>query len=161
MLFKGDTTGPARGPRTPSAPLAIELQQQIESDNTLDLDDVWASVPCSIIVTPSGQWFARPDEDDEYVLAQQASYRNDEENWLRLKRSIFFEHHGTKAVAWDVSWHFIGTPTVVTNDRRSMPRPWLASAPSSSTSSQAWATRIREAIRLSAAARALVHAEAA
>jgi hypothetical protein len=95
------------------AETGAEIEGRIRADNTLDLDDIWPLAPCSIIVSPTGEWFAhpRPDRLNRETRADETDvWDEDYEAWARLKRALFWEHRGSTAVAWDLSWHFIGTP---------------------------------------------------
>lgn len=123
MLLDGVATNalapfPGFGPET-----GREIECRIEADNTLDLDDIWPLAPCTIIVTPTGEWVAdsSPERLDEVAAAEQASEPG--EAWERIKQALFWEHRGATAVAWDLSWDFIG-PVRLRHVRRARPRVW-------------------------------------
>ncbi len=151
MLFDGSATNsdsPFPGFDPESGP---EIQGRIEADNTLDLDDIWPLAPCSIIVTPDGEWAAHPNPDalDKLTPALVTDGPDDEaEAWAGVKRALFWEHRGATAVAWDLSSHFIGTPHASKESHASS----LAGASgwqrrSNTTSRQSWAARISAARR--------------
>jgi hypothetical protein len=151
MLLDGaatnaDDTFPGFGPET-----GPEIQSRIEADNTLDLDDIWPLAPCSIIVTPDGEWAAHPNPDAlDKLTPTLVTDAPDElgEVWAKTKRALFWEHRGATAVAWDLSSHFIGTPPAVKGSHPSASagaRRWQRHT--STTNRQSWATRISAARR--------------
>lgn len=108
MLLDGTNSAelfPGSGTKT-----LVQMERQIEADNTLDLDDVWPLAPCSIVLTPEGEWIAHGDPDhldngdcnDDVCVS-----------WARTRRALMYEHRGEIAVAWDLSWHFIGVPPAI------------------------------------------------
>jgi hypothetical protein len=121
MLLDGAETNaaapfPGLGPET-----MAEIEGRIEAGNVIDLDDIWPLAPCSIIVTPDGKWVghAAPDHFDDAGCGDDVCL-----SWMMTKRNIFWEHRGALAVAWDLSWHFIGIPVM---DK------WMTSAPRART----------------------------
>jgi hypothetical protein len=124
MLLDGVTTNelapfPGFGPET-----SLDIERRIETDNTLDLDDLWPMAPCTIIVTPSGEWAAHPDPGRLDDSASPPSLDGVDEAWSAVKRALFWEHRGATAVAWDLSWHFIGPSGALKSRRLRMPRAW-------------------------------------
>jgi hypothetical protein len=149
MLLDGSATN-VDAPFSGFAPeTGEEIQGRIEADNTLYLDDIWPLAPCSIIVTPEGEWAAHPHPDalDKHTPTLVTDGPDDEaEAWAKVKRALFWEHRGAMAVAWDLSSHFIGTPHTSKASHASSP----VGAPgwerrTSTTSRQSWAGRISAA----------------
>jgi hypothetical protein len=126
MLLDGAHTNaacpfPGFGPET-----AREIESRVESDNTLELDDLWSSAPCTIIVTMSGEWVAHPHPDhlDDSTILTSNPRDKEEEVWRKAKLALLLHHRGSLAVVWDLSWDFIG-PSVARQARRPrMPRAW-------------------------------------
>jgi hypothetical protein len=118
--------GPATNAASPFPGFGTEtiggIEGRIEADNVVEVNDIWPQAPCSIIVTPDGGWFAHPAPDhfddagcgDDLCLS-----------WMKTKQDAFGEYSGAIAVAWDLSWHFIGVPAVdVLTPRKSGMRMW-------------------------------------
>jgi hypothetical protein len=145
MLENAETSSsyplPGFGPET-----ASEIELRIETDNTIDLDDIWPLAPSSIIVTPEGRWIAHPnsqhlDEPDPELPPDRE--REDDETWTRTKQAAFWEYRGAKAVAWDLSWHFIGTPVRPKGrNPESIQRSWKLRSQPGLTSPESWKMRI-------------------
>lgn len=137
MLLDGAITSaaspfPGFGPET-----VTEIERRIEADNVIDLDDIWFQAPCSIIVTPNGDWVAHsaPDHLDDAGCGDDLCL-----SWLKTKRNVFWEHRGAIAVAWDLSWHFIGVPPIKP-PQKPRTRTWGSRA-SGSGSRESWTARI-------------------
>ena len=115
MLLDGTPTNAASPFPGSGTETLAQIERRIEADNTFDLDDVWPLAPCSIVVTPEGKWIAHaaPDHLDDASC-------NDElcVSWARTRRALLYEHRGAIAVAWDLSWHFIGLPSIDFRSRR-------------------------------------------
>ncbi len=151
MLLDGSVTDassplPGFGPET-----ASQIEARIETDNTIDIDAISQIAPCSIIVTPEGEWIARPNPDSLDAPPARESGASDEEaeEWARIKRDLFRQYRGCKAVAWDLSWHFIGAPAdQETGSAQRTFRSWGAGNHPSNATRSAWAARIAEAQQL-------------
>ena len=139
MLLDGTATSvvspfPGFGPET-----IAEIVSRIEDDNAIELDDIWQSAPCSIIVTPAGQWIAHaaPDHLDDAGCEDEAC-----QSWAQMKRALFWEHRGAIAVAWDLSWHFIGAPAVdMHGPKKPRKRMWGSRSAASSHRTEPGANR--------------------
>jgi hypothetical protein len=109
------------GPET-----GAEIESRIEADNTIELDDIWPLAPSSVIVTPKGEWLAHPNPDhlDNPPSDVTDAQVEEDEAWASVKRTLFWEYRGAKAVAWDLSWHFIGAPA----ENKKSPRALMARA---------------------------------
>jgi hypothetical protein len=157
MLLDGSATS-AKYPLSGFGPETIaDIEGRIAADNTLDLDDIWPLAPCTIIVTPKGEWFADPNPDrlDEPGSHKGVDPDEDAAAWARLKRDLFWEYRGSTIVAWDLSWNFIGLPVEDKRSRKAAAnRHWGFSRSHAPTNAEAWATRIAIARRLSLARQA-------
>lgn len=127
MLLDGAETNvaspfPGFGPET-----VEQIESRLESDNTVELEDLWPLAPCSIIVTMSGEWIAHPHPDhlDEKATS---THDKEEEAWRQVKLALFQQNRGALAVAWDLSWDFIA-PTRLQTPRSRMPRAWGTKPP--------------------------------
>jgi hypothetical protein len=141
MLLDGKATNaaspfPGFGPET-----VAQIERRIEDDNVVDLDDIWFPAPCSIIVTPDSGWVAHgaPDHFDDAGCGDDFCL-----SWLMRKRNVFWEHRGAIAVAWDLSWHFIGVPPIKPPSKPRT-RTWGSRASSRSGSRESWTVRIASA----------------
>jgi hypothetical protein len=128
MLLDGASTN-AQSPFSGFGPeTGPETEGRIEADNTIELDEMWPLAPCSIIVTPAGEWVAHanPDLLDKQTPFEETNSRDEHRQaWAKVKRALFRQHRGATAVAWDLSWHFIGTPVESKKSRNaSMARAW-------------------------------------
>lgn len=144
MLLEGIETNaaspfPGFGPET-----GPEIEGRIEAGNTRLLTDMSPLAPCSIIVTPDGDWRAR---DADRPDASKSSQTEDEA-WEGVKRGVFEKYHGYMAVAWDLSWHFIGMTAQGESYGPPPAGAWGAKS-AGSTRVESWAARISAARRIS------------
>ena len=146
MLLDGEVTSssspfPGFGPET-----SAQIEGRIESDNAVDVDDIWPLAPISIIVTPDGQWLAHPSSRhlDQPSSGPSVDAGDEaDEGWTRMKQATFRQHKESTAVAWDLSWNFIGLPAELGQPRQTRaPRVWTSRDRSGSTSPASWRTRI-------------------
>jgi hypothetical protein len=106
LLFSGEQTT-ARSPLPGyGAETVAEVEARIERENTMLVEAVWPDAPCSVIVTPDGEWIAHPTPDDlDGPMDAQATMRNEE--WKQRLTAVLDRHGGHYTIAWDVSWGFI------------------------------------------------------
>jgi hypothetical protein len=127
MLLEGARTN-VKSPFAGFGPeTGAEIESRIEADNTIDLGDIWPLAPSSVIVTPKGEWLAHPNPDhlDNPPSDVTDAQVEEDETWASVKRTLFWEYRGAKAVAWDLSWHFIGAPAENKKSSRArMARAW-------------------------------------
>ena len=147
VLYEGTATnaGHVRNGYRPETP--AEIEQRIAVANVIGIDQMSHLAPCSIVVTPAGEWAEHGEPDDleltpSSLSSPQAQVALD---WAQRKEGIWREYRGFTAVAWDLSWYFVGTPSGPALVRKL--KTWGFRQRLSPTSQEAWSARVSAARR--------------
>jgi len=122
------------------------LTAEIEADNTFDLSDLWSGSPCSVFITPEGDWVAGPGDDTGPPLPGHLGSAMGDQEWADTRTKLLSRYDGSKAVAWDLSWFFISSPGNSPRHTKVV-GAWGAHNHASVTSTSSWAARVSSARR--------------